>query len=103
MDIISEKKIGDEVEVQFGFTADEYDSLYEDYLIEKESFYKDKDYSFEDYFQQLITLILLKEKDRQLQDELKELKKEIAFVKSQIQAEKDANNIWIKNLYDILI
>ena len=30
MEIISEKKIGDEVEVQFGFTADEYDSLYED-------------------------------------------------------------------------
>lgn len=92
MDIISEKKIGDEVELQFGFTADEYDSLYEDYLMEKELYDKDADYSFEDYFQELITLIMLKEKDKRLKQELEDIEKEIEFVKGEIKARKDANN-----------
>ena len=92
MKIVNEKKIGDEIEVQFEFDADEYDSLYEDYLKEKELYDKDADYSFEDYFQELITLIMLKEKDKKLKQELEDVQKEIRFLKGEIQAKKDSNN-----------
>ena len=92
MEIVKETKIGDEVEVQFEFSADEYDNLYEQYLQQKELFYKSENYTFEDYFQELITLILLKEKEKTMKAELKELEKEIEFVKSEIQANIDSNN-----------
>ena len=92
MEIVKEKKIGDEVEVQFELSADEYDSLYEDYLREKELKEDSENYSFEDYFQELITLILLKEKERKMQDEIRELKNEIKLAREQLQAKEDGNN-----------
>lgn len=92
MKIENEKNVGNQVELELSFDEKEYDELYESYLKQKELKDDSKDYSFEDYMHELITLIILQEKHKANQKQLEDLKKEIEYYKGEIQAKKDGNN-----------
>ena len=92
MKIVSEKNVGKEVEVQFEMNKDEYDKLYEQYLKEKELKEDSENYTFEDYFQKLIDVIMLEFECNVLEQELKEQEKMLKFKRDELQARKDANN-----------
>jgi hypothetical protein len=92
MEIVKEKKIGDEVEVQFELTGDEYDRLYELYLKEKESMEDSDNYSFDDFFQDVVDVFMLKVECDALEKELVEQEKTLRFRKEQLQAKIDGFN-----------
>lgn len=99
MKIVSEKNVGNEVEVQFELDEDEYDKLYEQYLVEKELKDDSGDYSFDDYFQELMDLFMLhvecdvmENELEQKRIELKEKEKMLRFRKGELQARLDGNN-----------
>ena len=92
MKVVSEKNIGKEVEVQFELNKDEYDKLYEQYLKEKELKEDSENYTFDDYFQELIDVFMLEVECNALEQELKEQEKMLKFKKDELQARIDANN-----------
>lgn len=99
MEIVGEKTVGDEVEVQFELSGDEYDMLYEHYLKEKEQKEDSDNYSFDDYFQELVDLIILHHEceiaEKELSEKRKELKEKeriLRFKRDELQAKLDGNN-----------
>ena len=99
MKIVSEKNIGNEVEVQFELDEDEYNKLYEQYLVEKELIKDSDNYTFDNYFQELMDLFMLhvecdvmENKLEQKRIELKEKEKMLRFKKDELQAKLDGNN-----------
>lgn len=92
MKVVSEKNIGKEVEVQFELNKDEYDKLYEQYLKEKELKEDSENYTFDDYFQELIDVFMLEVECNALEQELKEQEKMLKFKRDELQARMDANN-----------
>ena len=92
MKVVSEKNIGKEVEVQFELNKDEYDKLYEQYLKEKELKEDSENYTFDDYFQELIDVFMLEMECNILEQELKEQEKMLKFKRDELQARMDANN-----------
>ena len=92
MKVVSEKNVGKEVEVQFELDEDEYKKMYKQYLKEKELKEDSENYTFEDYFQELIDVIMLEMECNILEQELKEQEKMLKFKKDELQARIDANN-----------
>ena len=84
--------IGKEIEVQFELDEDEYNKLHEQYLKEKELREDSENYTFDDYFQELIDVFMLDIECKEKEKELKEQKKLLKFKKDELQALLDGNN-----------